>query len=386
MFKFFRKKISMSNDQFKSYVKRELTSFGFYQKGTQFYKELDQDLLVIYLQRSMYSRSYYINWGYYISEIHEDESKSLPREVDCDVRGRIVPSGTRRGVFDLEDITESDIISAINGFKKKYIDILSEPDGLKKLYKQYPELGNMVFGEARKYLGLESENGKAIVGPRIESKVDLLDLIHRMSQKDEIKSGFDSSKSVSFQAHKEARSIDDNSLIPELISIIGVNKGKDKERKELRSKAYFILGHLLSKKYDRDGVTFFIGQLSFEDDLYVLSSMLDLMAEIDKPRQIDISPILNCTHSDKWQIRQAAINALAKTDSIEAHDMILWILDAADSKEVQHDIVYAIAVLGSIGNRDDVSILNRFADSKIGDIRDSAKFAIDKILQKYEKD
>ena len=69
----------------------------------------------------------------------------------------------------------------------------------------------------------------------------LIDLIERMSDTSDqiMEGGYDSSKTISWKALREAEKIENADFIPQLFAFIDHQKDKKK-----RSQAYFILGHI----------------------------------------------------------------------------------------------------------------------------------------------
>lgn len=112
--------------------------------------------------------------------------------------------------------------------------------------------------------------------------------------------------------------------------------------------------------------------------------MLNRLADIEKPPAIDISPILRCAQSEKSLIRQSAISALAKTRHEAAKEAVRAIARLDNHKKNKCDIVSAIAVLGQIGDEQDIEALTPLLTNRIRDIRDSTAFAIRRLQAKDE--
>jgi hypothetical protein len=75
----------------------------------------------------------------------------------------------------------------------------------------------------------------------------LIEIIERMlDTSDQImEAGYDSSKTISWKALREAEKVENAAFIPQLISFI--DKEKDKKK---RNKAYFLLGHIAKNTND----------------------------------------------------------------------------------------------------------------------------------------
>ena len=209
-------------------------------------------------------------------------------------------------------------------------------------------------------------------------EVYLLDLIERMRTKDDIKNQkpgiYRSDQSISWNAHREAETLADEKYVKQLIEYIPIEK-----RKTYRDSAYFVLGKLLSKMAIPTAIQFYINRLLIETDKYILMFMLDRLEDIDKDSSIDILPIIQCTKSDKWQIRQSAISALAKTKHETAKEIIRAFVQLEEQKKYKYEIIYAVAVLGMIGEKEDIALLKPLSSSRIRDIRGSAAFAVERL-------
>jgi len=208
----------------------------------------------------------------------------------------------------------------------------------------------------------------------------LVDIIKRMNTKDvpkpwkPWKPWCDSSQSVSWKAHREIETLNDTRFFPYLLDYISTEKNKNN-----RNAAYFFLGKLLIKANDNTVVQFYIDRLLIEADKYIIHYMLDRLADIHKDQSIDISPIIQHTKSDKWLIRHSAIRALAKTQHEIAKETIRAIVQLNDHKKNKYEIIYANAVLGMIGEKEDIDLLKPLFSSRIRDIKGSAKFAVEEL-------
>ena len=199
----------------------------------------------------------------------------------------------------------------------------------------------------------------------------LIDLIKRMSVEEK---GVNSDDSVSWKAYREAESLDEERFIKQLMDYLTIENNKT-----FRDSAYFILGKLLMKFTDKVAIQFYIDRLIFETDKYVLSHMLDRLKDIEKEQSIELTPIIQCTESEKWLVRYSAINALTKTNHEAAKSKIRAIVQLDDQKKYKYEIVYAVATLGTVGEIEDIALLKPLFSSRIRDIRDSAKFAAESL-------
>jgi HEAT repeat protein len=204
----------------------------------------------------------------------------------------------------------------------------------------------------------------------------LLDLIDRMNNKSDliIQPGFDSTKTISWKATREAEKLDKKEYIPLLKTIIENEKDKNK-----RDKAYFILGHIALNLSDETTAAFLIQRIPKETDKYVLSSMLLNLMPLSKPKGTDLSPLLDLLSHEQWQVRQAAIQALNHHQDEKAEEQLIKIIDTS---EEHYDILYALAVLRDAGTTRALPAVQKHANSNKKDIKSLAAAAITAIKQR----
>lgn len=78
----------MDKKQFKEFCKKEFVSRGFIKVKKGYYLNGNQGVLcAIFLQKSDYSESYYVNYYFFLGEFHD--TKDYPFHYDLDVQGRI---------------------------------------------------------------------------------------------------------------------------------------------------------------------------------------------------------------------------------------------------------------------------------------------------------
>lgn len=207
----------------------------------------------------------------------------------------------------------------------------------------------------------------------------LRDIIERMlDDSDQImEAGYDSSKTISWKALREAEKVENADYIPQLILFI--DKEKDKKR---RDKAYFILGHIAKNTEDITALNFLIQRASKETDKYIVSSLLDRIAEIKKPVGTDLQPLINLTKNDKWLIRHSAIESLNNTADPLAEAALIEIIG---SSEDPYDLTYSNSILNKIGTLRAIPYLEKHLQSRKRDVKSSAKFAIEEIIKRNEK-
>lgn len=205
------------------------------------------------------------------------------------------------------------------------------------------------------------------------------DLLDRMNYTDDrnMEAGYQSSDTISWKAHREAESLKDAAFIPLLISFL--DKEKDKKK---RDKAYFALGHLAKNTNDITALNFLIKQVEKEKDKYIISSLLDRIAALNKPAGTDLHPLLQALKSDKWLIRHSAIQALNNSSDAVAESTLIELIDTSGDS---HDITYSNSVLNKIGTLKAIPSLEKHANSRKRDVKASAKYAIEEILKREKQ-
>ena len=201
----------------------------------------------------------------------------------------------------------------------------------------------------------------------------LLDLIERMSDTSDQKmeAGFDSSKTISWKALREAEKINDNNFVPQLISFIDNEKDKKK-----RDKAYFVLGHIAKNIDESVATNYLIQRVAKETDKHIVSSLLDRISTIKKPIGTALLPLISATKNDKWLIRHSAIRSLDYSADPLAETALIEILEQSIDP---FDLTYTNATLNRIGTPRAIPFLEKHLKSKKRDVKDSAKYAIEEI-------
>lgn len=204
----------------------------------------------------------------------------------------------------------------------------------------------------------------------------LLTLISRMNDASDPKmlAGFKSSETTAWKALREAEKLCNPDFIAPLIEFICTEKNK-----KIRDKAYFALGHLAKNINSQVALNFLISSTAKETDKYIVASIFDRIAHIEKPIGTNLQPIINATKSDKWLIRHSAISALNLSLDETAEMTLTNILNSSDDP---YNLIYANAVLNKIGTLKAIPYLEKQLSSRKNDVKDSAKFAIEEIRKR----
>lgn len=121
--------------EFQSAITRALREQDFKKRRSSWYRETEDLIQVINLQKSQYGEQYYLNLGLYVKYIiKESVIERYPPEYKCHVRIRLAKETRVNGIeisswFDLEnlEIGEEERIGAINKiFSERVIPFMSQ--------------------------------------------------------------------------------------------------------------------------------------------------------------------------------------------------------------------------------------------------------------------
>lgn len=187
----------------------------------------------------------------------------------------------------------------------------------------------------------------------------------------------DSSNDPAWFAHRRAEQLEDKRLLTLLCEII---EGRSKKaEKEIRRNAYFVMGRILSKTEEPVYCQFLVDCLRRETDRYVLAAMLDGIGRLRLSPEVNVEAIIECSQNPKWLVRHSAIHALRSSDTEVSREAVRYWVRQEDEKKYKYELIYAHEALGEIGTEADISLLERHIHSRIRDVRDTARCAIDTI-------
>lgn len=128
---------------------------GYAKKSNNLSLRQGENITVLTLQKSSHSDAYYINFGFYLLDLHEN--LEVKNSYDCDVRGRF---GYKQKMKET-DLFEPDVFNNEATLKKilqinvkKYIEDIVTKDDLRKLLKKQPALVYQTSIQAQKLLDL----------------------------------------------------------------------------------------------------------------------------------------------------------------------------------------------------------------------------------------
>ena len=186
-----------------------------------------------------------------------------------------------------------------------------------------------------------------------------------MSAKERVAS---SSQSVSWHAHREAERLSDPALLTELRSLVASSASKS----ELRA-LYFVLGALGANTSDVRCAYLLVERVPVEKDKYVLASVLEALAKIEKPADFPLEGVFERLSDNRWLVRHAAIGALLKTNSSVVEDRLLQHLASTNDP---YDMIYCHVTLGSVGSAKCLPALQPGLASRKQDVKGSAEAAV----------
>ena len=202
----------------------------------------------------------------------------------------------------------------------------------------------------------------------------LSDLIARMTVKETYANSEDS---ISWHAHREAETLADAWMVDELVAYLP--KERDQER---RRAAHFVLGKLGLKIRNSDCASILLSRVGQERNKYVLSDLLHLLSELHKPGHLDLEPVYHLLRDNRRQVRHSAISALSRTDSPEAEDQLIELLNISTKPD---DILACLGTLGEIGSVKSIPHLEKNLTSKKTSVKSTARAAIKAIEWRAKK-
>ena len=146
----------METKEFKKLLKSTFELHGFARSGNHFYKDSEEIIGIIGLQKSNFSNGYYINVGYFIKQLKS--SDNIPRDVDAHVSARFLNNfGEASGdVFELDlldDNSKEKLVKCIDDNVCSFFDNVTSINALKDLLTRRPSLLYQTKLNAKRFLG-----------------------------------------------------------------------------------------------------------------------------------------------------------------------------------------------------------------------------------------
>ena len=93
-------------------------------------------------------------------------------------------------------------------------------------------------------------------------------------------------------------------------------------------------------------------------------------------------PIIEKSKSDQWLVFTSAISVLKNSKDIRGKARILEILNQPYDKKYKYAFTFSLSALGTLGDKEDIPLLEKYKASRIKDIKDCSQYAIDTILKR----
>ena len=143
-------------------IKEELTGFGFYQNGKEWFLGSDEVAFVLALQKSSFDDFLYFNVGIYIYSL--STVTKTPKERECHIRTRLedlfVPQIGRTPPDLYHTDTDEDFEKSLRILLRQFLCPLLSPltniSGLKELYRNNVFANSLVSREAREIISNQS--------------------------------------------------------------------------------------------------------------------------------------------------------------------------------------------------------------------------------------
>lgn len=141
----------MEAEEFKEVVRYKLEEIGFVYKRGTYYQESEELIACIDLQKSYYSKNYYINYGFLVKELHPEIK--YPKTHTSDITGRFFIEGAS-DEFELDSLDAKEIQGSIQMELEKNI-LPTLKNGIEYYFKTNPEAKVVATLKLKKFLGIE---------------------------------------------------------------------------------------------------------------------------------------------------------------------------------------------------------------------------------------
>ncbi len=202
-------------------------------------------------------------------------------------------------------------------------------------------------------------------------------LLNRMlDQSDQNRVPYDSSKTISWKALREAETLTDTDFIDNIID--NIHSEKNKKRRDYM---YFIVGRICENKPYQKGLEFLIDQIDKETDKYIVSAILDRIMDLEKPATTNLSKIFEAINHKTWQVRYSAINAFKNTHNPEVEKRMIGIME--NTIEGKYEIIYPMSVLYNCGSVNCIPFIEKQIQNKSRNIKSQAIETVKQLKEKF---
>ncbi|ALC88898.1 hypothetical protein AM500_03095 [Bacillus sp. FJAT-18017] len=144
----------MDTTEFKEIVDKIVVSNGLVKRRKFYYLESEDLTVVLGLQKSSYSSSYYFNLGYVINILNDTH---YPKYTDGNVRLRFdfEIDGKTTDIVDIQDVLKDQFISELVRNINHYVSSITGIEALKNLILKEPVLLYQTTLATKQYLKIE---------------------------------------------------------------------------------------------------------------------------------------------------------------------------------------------------------------------------------------
>ncbi|RZK09947.1 MAG: hypothetical protein EOO46_12265 [Flavobacterium sp.] len=199
--------------------------------------------------------------------------------------------------------------------------------------------------------------------------ITILNLISRMSDNAYrpgqlvVDGVFESDKTVYAEAYEEVRHLNRGDLLDDLYSYLDVESDCTK-----RQHAYFIIGNIAKNLKDLDATKYLVKALVKEQEKNTLVTILNLLPDLFKPLEIDLSPIYKLTSNRNWHVRCSSFAALTNTEN-KVEDFLINKLRETDNKD---DIKYLLYAIQNVGTKKSLAVVEPHLKNRTPSIKSTA--------------
>ena len=176
---------------------------------------------------------------------------------------------------------------------------------------------------------------------------------------------YESSKTISWAAHEEARELNKIDYIDELQQLLKFEKDKDRKKNII-----FILGHLAKNTGRNEIANTLIEQLKTEKDKFTIIATLHRLEEIYKDKSVDLTTIYKLCDHKNWHIRSSAYAALTNTE----HEIESFLIQKAKATEGKDDLLYLLRSITKIGTIKAIETTESLMKHRSRDVKENAAY------------
>lgn len=177
---------------------------------------------------------------------------------------------------------------------------------------------------------------------------------------------YESGKTISSDAHEEARNLRNEELLPVLFELANQSK-LEYDKSDL----YFIIGCIGKNTGNFNAADFLLQQLKKEKAQIVCLTILNQLAEIFKPLSLDVSYIMHLIEKRGYSIRRNAYRALINTE----HQMEDYFIEKLQQENRRDDIIELVDTIIYIGTKKSLQALEPLLKNRKLKIKYSARIA-----------